>query len=54
MVEKRDKFEEKLHRILMRVRQAPNSTGNSDYFLMFNRQIGTYLSLMATQQEKKP
>ncbi|XP_054260280.1 uncharacterized protein K02A2.6-like [Macrosteles quadrilineatus] len=48
-------LEEKLHQLLMKLRQAPNSTGNSSYFLMFNRRIRTYLSLLLpkTKEETK-
>ncbi|XP_054267026.1 uncharacterized protein K02A2.6-like [Macrosteles quadrilineatus] len=48
-------LEEKLHQLLMKIRQAPNSTGNSSYFLMFNRKIRTYLSLLLpkTKEETK-
>ncbi|XP_054278567.1 uncharacterized protein K02A2.6-like [Macrosteles quadrilineatus] len=36
----------KIHKVLIQLRQVPNSTGNSAYYLMFNRQLRTYLSVM--------
>lgn len=46
-------LEEKLHRLLMKIRQAPNSTGNCFYFLMFNRKIRTYLGLLIPKSKKE-
>ncbi|XP_054259583.1 uncharacterized protein K02A2.6-like [Macrosteles quadrilineatus] len=47
-------IDEKIHRFLMQIRQAPNSTGTSSYFLMFNRKIRTYLSLLKPRGKHEP
>ncbi|XP_054283443.1 uncharacterized protein K02A2.6-like [Macrosteles quadrilineatus] len=39
-------LDSKIHKALIQLRQVPNSTGNSAYYLMFNRQVRTYLSVM--------
>ncbi|XP_054266890.1 uncharacterized protein K02A2.6-like [Macrosteles quadrilineatus] len=39
-------LDSKIHKALIQLRQVPNSTGNSAYYLMFNTQVRTYLSVM--------
>ncbi|XP_054281221.1 uncharacterized protein K02A2.6-like [Macrosteles quadrilineatus] len=39
-------LDSKIHKAIIQLRQVPNSTGNSAYYLMFNRQVRTYLSVM--------
>ncbi|KAG8317791.1 hypothetical protein J6590_108187 [Homalodisca vitripennis] len=40
------KIELKLYRLLMQLRQSPNTTGSNSYNLMFGRSVRTHLSLL--------